>query len=176
MLRDVYLPQVWNGSAANPNNIDLAMLEASQFIAVFPDETVLYETVLNRTKQHIRSYNYLSSDGALPMTPAWLTYTTASRVKLLWQNDASFFDGLTQEICRDLDHASYERASISHIIGHRILYKAKICTPANTARDYSTHWKYMGRTLGVGVYQLRSAKRRWSTSCFLLQRLGIVRW
>ena len=116
MLRDVYLPQVRNGSAANPNNIDSAMLEASQSIAVFLDDNTLYKSVMVRAKQHIRSYIYLSTDGALPVTPSWSNYQTESRVKLLWQNDASFFEGRTQETCRDLEHASYGLASISHIM------------------------------------------------------------
>lgn len=116
MLRDVYLPQVRNGSAANPNNIDSAMLEAAQSIAVFLGDTALYKSVMDRAKQHIRSYIYVSSDGSAPLTPAWSNYQTASRVLLLWQSDNSFFDGRTQETCRDLEHASYGLASISHIM------------------------------------------------------------
>jgi hypothetical protein len=51
MLRDVYLPEVRNGSAGNSNNIDPAMFEVS---------ALLYESVMDRAKQHIRSYTYLS--------------------------------------------------------------------------------------------------------------------
>lgn len=117
MLQQIYLPHVRNGSAANPNNIDSAMLEAAQSIAVFLDDTALYEAVLDRAKEHIRSYIYLSSDGASPLPPQWSTsYKTQDRVQALWQNDGSYFDGRTQETCRDLEHLSYGLTSISHIM------------------------------------------------------------
>jgi hypothetical protein len=72
------------------------MLEAAQSIAVFLNDTTLYETVMNRAKEHIRSYIYLSTDGALPITPSWSNYKTQSRMESLWQNDLNFFDGRTQ--------------------------------------------------------------------------------
>lgn len=117
MLKDIYLPQVNNGSADNPNNIDSVMLEAAQGIAIFTDDRTLYDSVITRLKQHVPSYIYLNSDGANPKIPEWTTkYLTAERVKVLWQNDATYFEGRTMETCRDLEHASYGLASIAHML------------------------------------------------------------
>ncbi|KAJ4350222.1 uncharacterized protein N0V89_008843 [Didymosphaeria variabile] len=116
ILRDVYLPLVRDGSADNPNNIDSAMLEAAQNIAVFLEDRTLYDAVMERAKLHIASYIYLKSDGSFPKIPEWTTkYLTEARVRALWQSDGSFFDGRTMETCRDLEHASYGLASISHM-------------------------------------------------------------
>ncbi|KAJ4305472.1 hypothetical protein N0V90_001003 [Kalmusia sp. IMI 367209] len=117
MLRDVYLPLVREGSADNPNNIDSAMLEAAQGIAVFLDDRALYDAVMARFKQHVASYIYLKTDGAYPRIPEWTTkYKTEERVRALWQSQPSFFNGRTMETCRDLEHASYGLASISHML------------------------------------------------------------
>lgn len=136
MLSGIYLPQVRNGSAANPNNIDSAMLEAALSIAVFLDDTALYKSVLDRAKQHIKSYIYLDTDGERPVTPAWSNYQTPARVATLWQNDASYFNGRTQETCRDLEHASYGLASISHMLETAYIQGEDLY--ATSSGDYGT--------------------------------------
>ncbi|KAF2791003.1 secreted protein [Melanomma pulvis-pyrius CBS 109.77] len=107
MLRDIYLPQT---------NLSSVMLEATQGIAIFLDDSTTYSTVMARFKQHVPSYIYLEKDGAYPVIPAWSNYKTEARVKTLWQDDVSYFEGRTQESCRDLEHASYGIESISHMM------------------------------------------------------------
>jgi hypothetical protein len=141
MLKNVYLPQVKNGSADNPNNIDSVMLEASQGIAIFLEDRTLYDSVMERFKQHVPSYIYLPTDGAYPKIPAWTTkYLTEARVKALWQDDASYFEGRTMETCRDLEHTSYGLASISHMmetarIQGEDLYSGELGTRLQTALE-----------------------------------------
>lgn len=97
------------------------MLEGAMGIAIFTDDASLYQAVLARFKQHIKAYIYLDSDGPLPNTPEWITkkayYSTEVGLRALWRlPSGAFREGQVMETCRDLPHASYGLASISHMM------------------------------------------------------------
>lgn len=67
MLRDVYLPEVANGSNSN-GNWELSMTEAAVGISVFLGDRTSYDNAMARFRTRAAAYVYLSSDGDLPKT------------------------------------------------------------------------------------------------------------
>ncbi|CAG6398189.1 Alginate lyase [Actinacidiphila cocklensis] len=114
MLRNVYLPEVINGSNSN-GNWELTMMEAAVGISVFLDDTASYDRAVARYLNRVPAYVYLSSDGSLPKTVPGSGLTTASQIIGYWQGQSTFVDGLTQETCRDFTHTGYGIASISDV-------------------------------------------------------------
>ncbi|SFE87264.1 Alginate lyase [Actinacidiphila alni] len=114
MLRNVYLPEVINGSNSN-GNWELTMMEAAVGISIYLDDTVSYGKAITRYLNRVPAYVYLSSDGALPKTVPGSGLTTAAQIINYWQGQSTFVDGLTQETCRDFTHTGYGIASISDI-------------------------------------------------------------
>ncbi|RYP85590.1 hypothetical protein DL769_000931 [Monosporascus sp. CRB-8-3] len=121
MLKDIYLPEIRDGSGDNPNNVDSVMLEGAMGIAIFTDDVALYQSVLNRLKEHTASYIYLDDDGPLPNPPEWSSkinyYRMEAGLRALYRLPSGpFYHGQLMETCRDLPHASYGLASISHMM------------------------------------------------------------
>ncbi|KDQ19228.1 hypothetical protein BOTBODRAFT_27807, partial [Botryobasidium botryosum FD-172 SS1] len=65
MLRNVYLPEIINGSNSN-GNWELVMLEAAQGIAVFLNDGASYDKVMTKFLGRVPAYVYLKSDGTYP--------------------------------------------------------------------------------------------------------------
>jgi hypothetical protein len=114
MLRDVYLPEVINGSNSN-GNWELTMMEAAVGISVFLDDQADYDRAITRYLNRVAAYVYLSSDGSLPRTVPGSGLTTPAQIIGYWQGQSTFVDGLTQETCRDFTHTGYGIASISDV-------------------------------------------------------------
>ncbi|CAM5596616.1 hypothetical protein SCANM63S_06323 [Streptomyces canarius] len=113
MLRDVYLPEVINGSDSN-GNWELSMMEAAVGISVFLDDRASYDKAVDRYLKRVAAYVYVDSDGALPKTVSG-AQNSQSGVVGYWQGQSTFTSGLTQETCRDLTHTGYGISAISHV-------------------------------------------------------------
>jgi hypothetical protein len=113
MLRDVYLPEVINGSDSN-GNWELSMMEAAVGISVFLDDRTSYDKAVDRYLKRVAAYIYVGSDGALPKTASG-AQGSESAVVGYWQGQSTFTSGLTQETCRDLTHTGYGISAISHV-------------------------------------------------------------
>ncbi|MET9662301.1 alginate lyase family protein [Streptomyces sp. NPDC006510] len=114
MLRDVYLPEVINGSQYN-GNWELSMTEAAIGIAVFLEDRTSYDKAVVMFRGRVPAYIYLTSDGDLPMTAPGSGLDTPDEIIKYWQGQSTFMDGLSQETCRDLGHTGLGLSAISHI-------------------------------------------------------------
>ncbi|MFE0628438.1 alginate lyase family protein [Streptomyces sp. NPDC058864] len=114
MLRNVYLPEVINGSKSN-GNWELSMMEAAVGISVFLDDRTSYDKAVTRYLNRVAAYVYLDTDGALPRTVPGSGLDTRDEIVGYWQGQSTFVTGLTQETCRDFTHTGYGISSISHV-------------------------------------------------------------
>ncbi|WBO68471.1 alginate lyase family protein [Streptomyces camelliae] len=114
LLRDVYLPEVVNGSNSN-GNWELTMMEAAVGISVFLEDKVSYDSAMARFRTRTAAYVYLSSDGDVPKTVPSQNLNTRDKIVAYWQGQSTFVTGLTQETCRDFTHTGYGISAISHV-------------------------------------------------------------
>ncbi|MHC3473106.1 alginate lyase family protein [Streptomyces sp. 7R007] len=114
MLRDVYLPEVINGSNSN-GNWELSMMEAAVGISVFLEDRMSYDKAMARFRTRTAAYVYLASDGDLPRTVPSQNLDTKAKIVAYWQGQSTFVTGLTQETCRDFTHTGYGISAISHV-------------------------------------------------------------
>nr|WP_229378901.1 alginate lyase family protein [Streptomyces sp. VRA16 Mangrove soil] len=114
MLRDVYLPEVINGSNSN-GNWELSMMEAAVGISVFLEDKTSYDKAMAKFRTRTAAYVYLASDGDLPKTVPSQNLDTKAKIVSYWQGQSTFVTGLTQESCRDFTHTGYGISAISHI-------------------------------------------------------------
>jgi hypothetical protein len=113
MLKNVYLPEVVNGSDSN-GNWELSMAEATIGIAVFLDDHTTFDKAVSMWRKRVPAYIYLSSDGALPVPPPSGNKTSQAALVGFWYNQSTFVDGLSQETCRDLGHVQYGFAAMTN--------------------------------------------------------------
>ncbi|MGW8353383.1 alginate lyase family protein [Streptomyces wedmorensis] len=114
MLRNVYLPEIINGSNSN-GNWELSMMEAAVGISVFLEDRTSYDKAMAKFRTRTAAYVYLASDGALPKTVPSQNLDTRDKIVNYWQGQSTFVTGLTQETCRDFTHTGYGISAISHI-------------------------------------------------------------
>ncbi len=115
MLRNVYLPEIINGSNSN-GNWELSMTEAIQGIGVFLEDKTVYDKAISLYRVRIPAFVYLESDGPLPKTKPSQNLNTREKIIAYWQGQDTFVNGLTQETCRDFTHTGYGISSISHVL------------------------------------------------------------
>ncbi|MFG1816282.1 alginate lyase family protein [Kribbella sp. NPDC049174] len=115
MLRNVYLPEIINGSNSN-GNWELSMTEAIQGIGVFLDDKTVYDKAISLYRVRVPAFVYLESDGPLPKTKPSQNLNTREKIIAYWQGQDTFVNGLTQETCRDFTHTGYGISSISHVL------------------------------------------------------------
>ncbi|MFE0732285.1 alginate lyase family protein [Streptomyces antibioticus] len=114
MLRNVYLPEIINGSNSN-GNWELSMMEAAVGISVFLEDKASYDKAMGKFRTRTAAYVYLASDGDLPKTVPSQNLSTREKIVNYWQGQGTFVTGLTQETCRDFTHTGYGISAISHI-------------------------------------------------------------
>jgi len=115
MLRNVYLPEIINGSNSN-GNWELSMTEAIQGIGVFLEDQTVYDKAISLYRVRVPAFVYLESDGPLPKTKPSQNLNTREKIIAYWQGQDTFVNGLTQETCRDFTHTGYGISSISHVL------------------------------------------------------------
>ncbi|WP_244666489.1 ricin-type beta-trefoil lectin domain protein [Myceligenerans indicum] len=114
MLRDVYLPEIINGSLSN-GNWELSMTEATQGIGVFLDDTAVYAAARQRYLNRVPAFIYLTSDGAVPRTVPGDWRDTPEEIFGYWHGQRTLVNGIAQETCRDFTHTGYGLAAASHV-------------------------------------------------------------
>ncbi|MFE0675882.1 alginate lyase family protein [Streptomyces sp. NPDC058867] len=114
MLRNVYLPEIINGSHSN-GNWELSMMEAAIGISVFLEDRASYDKAMAKFRTRTAAYVYLASDGELPKTVPSQNLDTRDKIVNYWQGQSTFVTGLTQETCRDFTHTGYGISAISHV-------------------------------------------------------------
>lgn len=114
MLRDVYLPEVVNGSSSN-GNWELSMMEAAIGIAVFLEDRAVYDRAVARFRARAAAFLYVTADGPQPKYPPVGSVDTYSELVSFWHGETTFVDGLSQETCRDFTHTGYGISAISHV-------------------------------------------------------------
>jgi len=114
MLRNVYLPEIINGSNSN-GNWELTMMDAAVGISVFLEDKTSYDKAMAIFRTRTAAYIYLASDGSLPKTVPSQNLNTTAKIVSYWQGQSTFVTGLTQETCRDFVHTGYGLSSISHV-------------------------------------------------------------
>jgi len=114
MLRNVYLPEIINGSNSN-GNWELTMMDAAVGISVFLEDKTSYDKAMALFRTRTAAYIYLASDGSVPKTVPSQNLNTSAKIVAYWQGQSTFVTGLTQETCRDFTHTGYGLSSISHV-------------------------------------------------------------
>ena len=114
MLRNIYLPELLPGSTSN-GNWELVMMEAAIGMAVHLEDQDSLDSALATFNTRLPAYVYLQSDGDLPKTVPKQHLKSRQQIVNFWQGQETFFDGITQETCRDFVHAGYGLASIANI-------------------------------------------------------------
>ncbi len=114
MLRNVYLPEIINGSNSN-GNWELTMMDAAIGISVFLEDRTSYDKAMALFRTRTAAYVYLASDGSVPKTVPSQNLNTTAKIVSYWQGQSTFVTGLTQETCRDFTHTGYGLSSISHV-------------------------------------------------------------
>ncbi|MGR3869207.1 alginate lyase family protein [Streptomyces graminifolii] len=114
MLRNVYLPEIINGSNSN-GNWELTMMDAAIGISVFLEDRTSYDKAMALFRTRTAAYIYLASDGSVPKTVPSQNLNTTAKIVSYWQGQSTFVSGLTQETCRDFTHTGYGLSSISHV-------------------------------------------------------------
>ncbi|WP_262063357.1 alginate lyase family protein [Streptomyces sp. STR69] len=114
MLRNVYLPEIINGSNSN-GNWELTMMDAAVGISVFLEDRTSYDKAMALFRTRTAAYIYLASDGSVPKTVPSQNLNTTAKIVSYWQGQSTFVTGLTQETCRDFTHTGYGLSSISHV-------------------------------------------------------------
>jgi len=106
MLHRTTVPLIIDGSGAN-GNWELSMLDGLIGLAVFSDNTTLFQHTIDLWKQRLPSYFYVEAlDGSSPVPPP--------RGHPTWYDQKVFnasIDGHCQETCRDLGHTQMGFAS-----------------------------------------------------------------
>ncbi|MFG2575698.1 alginate lyase family protein [Streptomyces sp. NPDC048481] len=166
MLRDVYLPEVINGSNSN-GNWELSMTEAAVGISVFLEDKASYDKAMAKFRTRTAAYVYLASDGELPKTVPSQNLNTRAKIVAYWQGQSTFVTGLTQETCRDLTHTGYGVSAISHVaetsrIQGQDLYGTDVGERLRQALGFQAK------------YQLGAAVPSWLCGGSLNQELGPV--
>jgi hypothetical protein len=115
MLRDVYLPQLINGSPNTNGNWELIMTDALIGIGVFRGDTTVYNKAVSIWRGRVPAYVYLTSDGPLPKSPPGSSKDTRDELIDYWQGQSTFVDGLAQETCRDFGHTGWGLEAAAHV-------------------------------------------------------------
>jgi hypothetical protein len=104
MLKNVYQPVIYDGAGEN-GNWELAMIEGMMGIAVFNNDSDLFQHAQLFWSQRVPAYFYY--DPIDQGTPAPFPRNTGSTT---WNGQVIFdarVNGISQETCRDMKHAHY---------------------------------------------------------------------
>lgn len=122
-MHEVFLPMLDEGASTN-GNIGLVMTEAALAIAIYNENTAVFDTSIERWRAQAPAYLYVKSDGPFPKRPPQQRYLqgtsptcepncTDKQMINYWHGQSTFDrDGICQETCRDLGHVSLGFATL----------------------------------------------------------------
>ncbi len=147
MLKNVYLPEVVNGSNSN-GNWELAMIEATMGIGIYLDDQSIFDGAVAMWKKRVPAYIYLTSDGATPVPPETGDKNSASALNGFWYNAPAYLNGMAQETCRDLGHVQYGFASMTNAAETARIQGVDLYSLEKTrmAAGYEFHAQYINGT------------------------------
>ena len=147
MLKNVYLPEVVNGSNSN-GNWELAMIEATMGIGIYLDDQSIFNGAVAMWKKRVPAYIYLTSDGATPVPPETGDKNSASALNGFWYNAPAYLNGMAQETCRDLGHVQYGFASMTNAAETARIQGVDLYSLEKTrmAAGYEFHAQYINGT------------------------------
>lgn len=165
MLRNVYLPEVINGSNSN-GNWELSMMEAAVGISVFLEDKATYDRAIAKFRIRVPAFVYLTSDGALPRTVPGSGRDTREEIVGYWHGQTTFVNGLAQETCRDFVHTGYGIAAIADLAETTRIQRQDL---------YPEIGERLRHALGLhSTYQLGTAVPSWLCGGHLNLGLGPV--
>ncbi len=129
LLTQVYRPAILGGDPWANSNWELAMADGLIDIGVFTDSRKTFDAGVTMWQRRVPAYIYLKTDGPQPITPPGGKYDTTVRLNCFWlwtsgpnynacvtANPAvattTFYNGQTQEFCRDFTHVGMSYAAI----------------------------------------------------------------
>lgn len=115
MLRNVYLPEITNGSPNTNGNWELIMMDAMIGIGVFLNDTTVFNRAISIWRGRVPAYIYLTTDGSFPKSPPGSSKDTPAELIDYWQGQSRFVDGLAQETCRDFGHTGWGFEGATHV-------------------------------------------------------------
>lgn len=115
MLRNVYLPEIRDGSPNTNGNWELIMMDAMIGIGVFLDDQATFDRAVGIWRGRVPAYIYLTSDGQYPKSPPGSSKDTPEELIAYWQDQSTFVDGLAQETCRDFGHTGWGFDAAAHV-------------------------------------------------------------
>ncbi|HCU49745.1 MAG TPA: hypothetical protein DGG94_08090, partial [Micromonosporaceae bacterium] len=92
MLRNVYLPEIYNGATTSNGNWELVMLETMLGISVYLEDRALYDRAISMFRNRFAAFVYLATDGSIPRGPGG-GIDTPSEIINYWQGQSTFVDG-----------------------------------------------------------------------------------
>jgi hypothetical protein len=115
MLTSVSLPLIRKGSGCN-GNWELSMIDAMVGIAVFTNDTELFDHAIQFWRERLPAYFYIHTDGPYPVKVprGSQNWNSTGRGSGSWYGQELFTattDGVCQETCRDLGHMQMGLAS-----------------------------------------------------------------
>jgi hypothetical protein len=107
MLTTAYVPYVKNGAPTENGNWELSCADALIQMAVFLDDHSLFDQAVALWKRRVPAYIYMTTDGP---TPVKFPGEGGN-----WNGATTYFDGLSQETCRDLGHTQFAFAAMINV-------------------------------------------------------------
>jgi hypothetical protein len=114
MLKKQYLPNIEAMGSCYVTNWKASGIEGRLNIAIFLEDKILYNKAIDMWRKLVPSAIYLKADGLLPIQPPGCSKDEAKLIKY-WFGQTTFVDGMSQEICRDLEHTAYGLSAIINI-------------------------------------------------------------
>lgn len=102
------------GYACYNKNWHASAVETMFNIAVFNKNQAWLDDAVAKWRSLVPSYIYLPADGARPKDAPWCRRSDA-QINAHWSNPQAYVEGLTQESCRDFEHAAYGLAAIINV-------------------------------------------------------------
>lgn len=113
-----YYPDVLRAFSGNytcyNKNWHASAVEAMFNIAVFNKNQAWLDDAVSKWRGLVPSYIYLASDGARPKDAPWCRRSNA-QINAHWGSPEAYLEGLSQESCRDFEHAAYGLAAIINV-------------------------------------------------------------
>lgn len=119
MLNTVFEPAIVAGDPMSNGNWELSMADGLMNIGVFTDNRTVFDAGVAMWRARVPAYIYLSTDNSgsgQPVAPPGGKYTDPATLRCFWlgigttsktckvPTGFTYYDGMTQETCRDLSH------------------------------------------------------------------------
>jgi hypothetical protein len=163
MFADVMAPVITAGDPWSNGNWELSMAFSLINMGVYLDDRPMFDRGVALWRARVPAYIYMSSDGANPVDVPGGKYDTQSKEDCFWAGTSNgactlpswggkYYQGMTQETCRDMDHAVLglnaiaQAAETAHHQGVDLYgeQRARITAALEFTAQYNTQWLNTG--------------------------------